>query len=240
MVVHIPRGKVLGGSTARNYMAYQRGTRQSYEMWADAVGDRGYNFDNLLPYFERSLNFTPPDMTKRGANATPEYDLSTIGEDGQPPSVSFPNYAQAFSTWAQQGLKQLGVQPRQGFTSGELMGSSYQLLTIDRTTGARESSETAFLQPALGRPNLVVYVDTLAKKVLFNGKTATGVQVETEGKVYTLSAKKEVILSAGAYQSPQLLMVSGLGPVETLQKFDIPVIADRPGVGQNMWVSIGI
>lgn len=220
-------------------MAYQRGTVDSYQKWADQVGDQSYTFNNLLAFFEKSLNFTPPDNQKRGANATPSYDISNLGE-GQPLSVTFSNYAQAFSTWASKGLEQLGIQPINGFTSGKLLGQSWVLNTIDHTTGARESSETAFLQPALSRNNLVVYVDTLAKKVLFDGTTAVGVEVETEGYTYMLSADKEVIVSAGAFQSPQLLMVSGIGPAATLQQFNIPVIADRAGVGQNMWVSTGL
>jgi len=110
------------------------------------------------------------------------------------------------------------------------------LVTVEHTLQTRKSSETAFLQPALANPNLIVYIQSLAKKIIFDfNKVATGVQVDTEGKVYTLTARKEVILSAGAFQSPQLLMVSGVGPQATLSKYSIPVVADRPGVGQNMW-----
>ncbi|KAF2135598.1 GMC oxidoreductase [Aplosporella prunicola CBS 121167] len=234
-VVHYPRGKTLGGCTARNYMAYHRGTKSSYQMWADAVGDESYTWDNLLPHFKHSLTFTPPDVAKRGLNATPLYDEENLAEGGQPLPVTWSNYAQAFSTWVQEGLKQIGIFPRQGFTSGELLGSSFQTLTIHHDTGARASSETAFLRPAMGRDNLIVYVDTLATRVVFEGKDAVAVEVDTQGFQYTLSAKKEIILSAGAFQSPQLLMVSGVGPRETLEEFDIPVVADRPGVGQNMW-----
>ena len=201
------------------------------------MDDQSYTFDNLLPYFEKSLNFTLPNNIKRGANATPEYDLKTLGQGGQPLSLTFSNYAQAFSTWAQKGLQQIGIQAIDGFTSGKLLGSSYVIGTLDPKTGARASSETAFLRPALVRSNLVVYHTTMAKRILFQGNSAAGVQVETAGKVYQLSAKKEVIVSAGTFQSPQLLMVSGVGPATTLQKYNIPVIADRPGVGQNMWVS---
>lgn len=219
-------------------MAYQRGTIGSYKQWADQVGDQSYTFENFLPYFEKSLNFTPPDMNKRAHNATPEYDLSTLGNGKGPLSVTFANYAQAFSSWAQKGLAEIGIGPINGFTSGKLLGSSYCLSTIEASTMTRESSETAFLEPALSNSNLYVFQSTLGKKIIFDAdKRATGVQVDTEGKVYTLSANKEVVLSAGAFQSPQLLMVSGVGPKETLAKHNIPVIADRPGVGQNMWVS---
>jgi choline dehydrogenase len=119
-----------------------------------------------------------------------------------------------------------------------MIGSSYILNTIQADSMLRETSETGFLQPALKRSNLVVYTESLATRILFNGKTAAGIRVDTGGKEYVLSATKEVILSAGAFQSPQLLMVSGIGPAPTLEKFGIPLVADRAGVGQNMWVRI--
>ena len=207
-------------------------------MWADQVGDQDYTWSNFLPYFEKSLNFTPPDASKRAANATPDYDTTTLGQGNGPLSVTFPNYAQAYSSWVQKGLQEIGIQPRKGFTSGELIGSAYSVATIESTLQTRESSESAFLQPALTNPDLTIYTQTLATQIIFDSnKVATGVQVDTAGKVYTLSAGKEVIVSAGAFQSPQLLMVSGVGPQSTLSQFNIPVVADRPGVGQNMWVS---
>lgn len=211
----------------------------SYKQWADLVGDQSYTFENFLPYFEKSVNFTPPDQTKRAANATPEYDLATLGRVKGPLSVTFANYAQAFSSWAQRGLAEIGIHPINGFTSGRLIGSSYSVSTINPSTMVRESSETAFLKPALGNPNLYVFQSSLGKRIIFDAnKRATGVEVDTEGRVYTLSAKREVVLSAGAFQSPQLLMVSGVGPKATLDRHNIPVVADRPGVGQNMWVSL--
>ena len=233
-IVHYARGKALGGSTARNYMAYTRGTVDSYQKWADDVGDQSYTYDNIQQYFKKSLNFTPPDIVKRGANATPEYDLSTLAQGG-PLDITYSNYAQAIATWFQKGMQAIGILPQNGFTSGHLNGSSWVLATINHTTGFRESSETGFLTPALGRPNLKVYNGTLAKKILFRGNQATGVQVESEAKIFTISAGREVVVSCGTFQSPQLLMVSGVGPAATLQRHGIPVIADRPGVGQNMW-----
>lgn len=157
--------------------------------------------------------------------------------------MTFANYAMAFSSWAQKALAELGIRPINGFTSGKLLGSSYTLSTIEYSTMTRESSETAFLQPALEKrnPNLRVFQSTLGKKIIFGAeKRATGVQVDTAGKVYTLSVKKEVILSAGAFQSPQLLMVSGVGPKANLARHGIPLVADRPGVGQNMWVGFSL
>lgn len=233
-IVHYARGKGLGGSTARNYMAYTRGTVESYQKWADEVGDQSYTFDNIQHYFKKSLNFTPPDITKRGANATPEYDLSTLSQGG-PLDITYSNYAQAFATWVQKGMQSIGILPQNGFTSGYLNGSSWVLATINHTTGFRESSETGFLNPALGRPNLKIYNETMAKKILFRGNKVTGVRVASRGELSAISARKEVIVSGGTFQSPQLLMVSGVGPAPLLRQLGIRVIADRPGVGQNMW-----
>lgn len=216
-------------------MAYQRGTAASYQMWADAVGDQSYAWDNFLPFFEKSLNFTPPEMNIRFANSTPTYDPDVLGSGDGPLSVTFSHYAQAFGTWAVKGLQAIGLPVIDGFQSGKLLGQSWSMFTIDATTMHRESSETSFLREGLNYPDsLTVYHLTLAKKILFDDdKTATGVLVDTQGKEYLLSARKEVIVSSGVFGSPQLLMVSGVGPADLLESLDIPVISDLPGVGQN-------
>ena len=180
-------------------------------------------------------------MTLRAANSTPHYDLSVVKGAG-PVQVTWPAYGQPLSSWAEPALKAIGIAPQNGFLSGILNGTSYAIGTIRKTEQIRESSETAFLQPALNgknpAPNLIVFHNTMAKKITFDAtKKATGVQVFTDGLTYNLLAKSEVILSAGAFQSPQMLMVSGIGPAATLKSLNIPVIADRPGVGQNLWVS---
>lgn len=143
----------------------------------------------------------------------------------------------AFSSWALLALDQLGFPRIRGFTSGNILGQSYQLLTLNVTNMERDSSETSFLQKlGLSNPNLIVYPSTLATKVLFDAnKKATGVTIDFGGELFLLSVKKEVVLSAGAFQSPQLLMVSGVGPSSTLKAYNIPIVADLPGVGQNMW-----
>jgi len=96
--VHYARGKCLGGSSARNYLTYQRGTKESYQMWAEAVHDSSYEWNNFLPFFEKSLNFTPPDLTSRAANTTAEYDARYLGNGQGPLSVTFGRYAQTFPT----------------------------------------------------------------------------------------------------------------------------------------------
>lgn len=220
-------------------MTYQRGPKGAYQKWADAVGDPSYTFERLLPYFQKSVTFTPPDSANRPANATPDYDSASIGNAQGPVSVTFARYAMSFSSWARRAFKELGINPIQGLTSGAVIGSSYQLLTINAATMVRESSETAFLQKiGLEKPNLIVYQSVLAKQILFDlNKKATGVVIQFDGSQvpFILSANKEVIVSAGAFQSPHLLMVSGVGPAATLRKHSIPVVVDLPGVGQNMW-----
>lgn len=216
-------------------MAYQRGTKASYQLWADLVDDQSYIFENFLPYFEKSLHFTPANIELRGANATVEYDPTVLGNGEGPLSVTYPHYAQAFATWARGAFVEIGIEATNGFQSGELLGQSYGLYTINATTMHRESSETSFLRRALAYPNFLVFQHTMANKILFDdSKKAIAVLTDTQGYAFTLSARKEIILSAGAFQSPQLLMVSGVGPAATLQEYGIPIIADRPGVGQNM------
>ncbi|KAK3387413.1 glucose-methanol-choline oxidoreductase [Podospora didyma] len=237
--VHYPRGRTLGGCSARNYMTYHVSTRGSYDLMAKKIGSPAYSFDRFFPYFTKSQHFTPPagGTFDRFANSTPQYDGSRLGTQG-PLSVLYPKYAQAFGSWAAKGFQAIGLKEQRGFESGNLAGAyAYPLATIRADENTRESSETAFLRPRLGakKANLVTFVSTLAKRVLFDGqKRAAGVVVNTNGLEYAVRARKEVIVSAGAFQSPQLLMVSGIGPKETLQQHGIDVLHDSPGVGQNM------
>ena len=218
-------------------MAYQRGTKGAYQKWARQVDDESYEFENWLPFFEKSLKYSPPNMSKRAANATPDVDLNHLASGDGPLSITVANYANAASSWVKNAFQSIGILPINGFTSGSLIGSSYLLGTINASTQTRDSSETSFLRTSLNNPNLMVYQSTLGKRILFEKSTqASGVLVESAGMVYTLSTRKEVVVSAGVFQSPQLLMVSGIGPSDTLTKHDIPLVADRPGVGQNMWV----
>ncbi|PBP24245.1 alcohol oxidase [Diplocarpon rosae] len=234
------RGKTLGGSSALNAMLYQRGTQGSYQAWADAVGDDSYTFQNFLPFFQRSVNYTAPNTSTRVANASVPLPVNGTFTSGGPLQVSFPNTATPFSSWGQQGLREIGIPDIADFSSGSLLGSQYCPLTVRPDDQTRSSSESSFLQAAFERqatyPNLAVYIHSLGEKIIFDGdKTATGVQVTSNGLSFLLSASREVIVAAGAFQSPQLLMVSGVGPREELEKHNISCVADRPGVGQNMW-----
>lgn len=213
-------------------MIYQRGDRGSYQRWADEVDDQSYTFDNLLPYFKKSIQFTPPKSPPRAANASTEYNAAAFDPAGGPLQVSYANYAGPFSSYMEGALNGIGIQSVQDFNSGELLGAQYCSSTIDPSGQARDSSQTSFLDAAKDRANLKVYQATLAKKIVFNeDKRATGVVISTGA---TISARSEVILSAGAFQSPQLLMVSGIGPEAILDGLNIPIIANRPGVGVGM------
>lgn len=215
-------------------MAYQVGTTDSYEQWANTVGDNSYQLSQFDKFFKKSINFARPRTELRFANASPSYDASTVSGTTGPLDISFPNYAQAFATWTVKGLQELGMSIIPGFLSGKLLGQSYVMTTIDAATGIRSSSE-AYLRAALQYPEYTAYHRTMAKKILFDGsKKATGVQVDTQGLGYTISAAKEVIVSGGFVGSPQLLQASGVGPKNLLSQYNIPVVADRPGVGQGM------
>jgi choline dehydrogenase len=230
---HYARGKCLGGSSARHFMTYHLPTKGVLQKWADQTGDNAYTWDNFVPYYQKSQNFMGPQG--RPANATPQYDASTL-KSGGPLTVTYSPWAFPFASWALKAWAAMGIVPIKGLTSGNLLGSAYQLLTISNTY-IRESSETAFLvKVGIPSGNLIVYPSTMAQKIVFSGTKATGVVITIDNFPipFTLSAKKEVIVSAGAFQSPQLLMVSGVGPQATLQKYGIPVVKDLPGVGQGM------
>ncbi|BFZ54694.1 hypothetical protein PYCC9005_001731 [Savitreella phatthalungensis] len=230
--IRYPRWKTLGGSSALNFMAYHKAERSSLDRWADLTGDDSYRFDNFDKYFRRSVQFHEPDTSKRAANASVRFNSADFDTSGGPLQISYANYASPFSSYIEASLNEIGLPTSPSFNNGQLSGVGYCSSTINPASESRESSQTSFLNAASNRPNLNVYELTTARKILFDGqKRATGVLTD---KGFTLSARKEVIVSAGAFQSPQLLMVSGVGPKDTLNKFNIPVIADRPGVGQGM------
>ncbi|ODM21365.1 hypothetical protein SI65_02208 [Aspergillus cristatus] len=236
--VHYPRGKCLGGSSALNFMIYQRPTKQSMQLWADLVQDQSYAFDSVFPFFTKTVAFTPPSVKLRSCNATARYNMDAFAEHGEPLHVAYSDYAMSFSSWMERGLEAIGIHETTDFNSGSLNGSQYTTSTIRPFDQTRSSSKTAFFYGASSSQrlrNLKVYIGTLAKRILFDSsKRATGVRVKTGLVTYTLRAKYEVILSAGAFQSPQLLMVSGVGPADTLQAHGIDVISNLPGVGQNL------
>lgn len=256
--VHYAQGKTLGGSSALNFMIHHRGSRGSYQMWADMVGDQSYTYDGLEPYFKRSVTLTPPDDTKRRENASTRFDEDAFSTPGGPVQVGYTNWVSVWATWLEKGLQAIGMERTVGFSSGNLMGYHYSQSTI-RGSDQTRSSSNSYINAANDDKDtserLKVFTSTQARKVLFstpssaanstnststsasNKPRATGVEVTGLAGVstYKLTAKHEVILSAGAFQSPHLLMHSGLGPAAHLAEHGIPVVKDLPGVGQNMW-----
>lgn len=174
------------------------------------------------------MNSTAPQNDLRPANASVPYNPNAFQKGAGPLQVSIAIFANAFSSFSENGWKALGFSSITDFVSGALIGVQYCMNTIDPQGQTRSSSQTSFLTASNSK--VMVYNNTLAKKILFNGKRATGVNLGS----YSLAAKNEVILAAGAFHSPQLLMVSGVGPAATLNKFKIPVISNLAGVGQNM------
>lgn len=223
-------------------MYYHRQTVGSAQKWALETGDSTYTFPNLLPFYEKSVQYTPPELPY--PNSTFLQDALVFQSNGGPLQVSSGRYNDPFATWSQPALQMVGQTAIAGLQSGNLLGSAYVLSTINPVDASRSSSESSFLQFALRSTTIKVYNNTLAQKILFKGNTATGVNVTsrsttgTEASSYVLSARREVIISAGTFQSPQLLMVSGIGPRQTLASLHIPIIKELPGVGQNLWDQI--
>lgn len=213
-----PRGKVLGGSSAINAMAYIRGHRSDYDHWA-ALGNTGWSFDEVLPYFKKSENneITKDEWHGQGG----PLNVTNVRSDNPFPD----NFLEA--------AKQVGYPANTDFNGAEQEGiGRFQVTQIG---GERCSTYRAFLLPHVGkRTNLTVESGAMTQRVLFEGKRAVGVEYKQGGQVKTVMARREVILSAGVFQSPQLLMLSGIGDSAELKKHGIPVVHHLPGVGKNL------
>lgn len=212
-----PRGRGLGGSSNINAMIYTRGHRADYDAWA-AAGNPGWSFAEVLPYFKRA---------ESNARLHDEYH----GNDGPLPveDLRTGNFLhRAFLEASQQA----GFSVTDDFNGAQQEGVGiYQVTQRD---GERCSVARAYLQPHLGRTNLHVITGARARRILFSGKRATGMEYRLHGRTATATARTEVILSAGAFQSPQLLMLSGVGDGKALQQHGISVVHDLPGVGKNL------
>lgn len=224
----------LGGSSNLNYMGYTHTTDGALQKWADEVGDASYAYSSSSHYYRKSMNFTAANTEARLANATTMVSQGTASVGG-PLDVTYSSWAQSFSTWVAKSMEAVGILATDAFINGRLHGSSWLTSTINPRNGHRESAATAYLEPFVGRPNLHIFDSTLGERILFDGyKVARGLEVTTANRTYTLTARREVIVSGGAFQSPHLLLVSGVGPAHLLREHGISVVADRPGVGQNL------
>lgn len=231
--LHYTRGKTVGGTSARNYLYYIRPSAGSLDIWSRKVGDDSYKFENLLPFFKKSVHYTSPIVPF--TNSTNNQDPNAWSPTGGPLQVSWGKFIDPFGTWVQPVAETLGMPTIDGLQSGSLLGNAYVPFTIDPGNEHRSSSESSFLQSLPKQARLQVFSRTLAEKILLDEHNrATGVSVSSSGKAFIIKARKEVVLSAGTFQSPQLLMLSGIGPAATLAKYDIPLRVDLPGVGFNL------
>ncbi len=212
-----PRGKGLGGSSSTNAMLYVRGHRWDYDHWA-SLGNAGWSYDEVLPYFKKSEN---------NENIHDDYH----GRGGPLNVMNLRSPGQLNEPYIQACVEQ-GIPRNPDYNGAEQYGSfEYQVTHIN---GERCSSAKAFLTPNLSRPNLEVVTNAVAEKLLFEGKRAVGVRVNQGGQLRDIKAAREIILSGGVFNSPQLLMLSGVGPGAHLQAQGIDLLHDLPGVGQNL------
>jgi choline dehydrogenase len=215
--IKVPRGKVLGGSSSINGLLYVRGQREDYDSWRDA-GNPGWGYDEILPYFRKAEN------QARGAD--PWHGTGGPLEVGDLPDTH--PLADAFVKAA----SNIGIPFNRDFNGAQQEGVGYFQATMRR--GFRCSAARAYLKPALKRPNLRIVTDAAVTRILFDGLRAAGVAYRRDGVPREARAAREVILAAGAIQSPHLLQLSGVGPAALLRHHGIPVVKDLPGVGANL------
>jgi len=212
-----PRGRVIGGSSSINGLIFIRGQHQDFDDW-ESAGAKGWSYRELLPYFRRYERYRGGDSQYHGGLG--EFEVSELRNDNP-----------ASRAWVEAGVE-YGLPRNPDFNGETTFGVGYYQLGIGKHW--RTSSASAFLKPAMSRPNLSVITNAQVSKVIFRGKVATGVEWIKKGQVHSATADREVILSAGALQSPQILQLSGIGPADLLRSLDIPVIADSPEVGRNL------
>lgn len=212
-----PRGKTLGGTSAINGMIYIRGNRRDFDEWA-ALGNPGWSYADLLPYFLRS------EDQQRGPSA--------FHSVGGPLSISDPDQPSPVSLAFVNAAAALGYPRNPDFNGESQDGAGLFQRTIK--DGRRHSAADAFLNPVAARSNLTIQTGALVERVILDGGRAVGVAYSLGGENRQALAEREVILSAGALDSPRLLMLSGIGPADQLRAHGIPVAVDLPGVGQNL------
>jgi choline dehydrogenase len=213
-----PRMKALGGCSSMNAMIYIRGNRADFDTWRDAYGATGWGYDDVLPYFVRSEG-----NTRLGG---PYH-----GQDG-PLHVEDRRYTHPLTTaWVESAVA-AGFKPTDDFNGAEQEGAGLYQVTCRK--GRRWSTAKAYLEPAAGRPNLTVRTGALVERVVVEGGRAVGVAYQHGAGTRTAYVDGEVVLAGGAINSPQLLLLSGIGPGTHLREVGVDVVVDLPGVGQNL------
>jgi choline dehydrogenase len=218
-----PRGKVLGGSSSINAMVYIRGNRRDYDHWAE-LGNPGWSFSEVLPYFKKAEN------QERGA--------SEHHGVGGPLNVSDLRTVNPMSHAFVQAGKEIGLPLNEDFNGPEQDGVGYYQVT--QRQGRRHSTAVGYIHPILTRPNLTLQTHAHVTNLLFEGTRVVGVTYEQNGQPQKVNTNREVILCGGSINSPQLLMLSGIGPADHIKALGIEVVADLAGVGQNLQDHLGV
>ena len=213
-----PRGRVLGGSSSINGMIYMRGQREDYDEWARVTGDTGWSWDAVLPIFKRSEDH------HGGANAW--------HGSGGPWRVERQRLKWRVLEAFREAAQQSGIPATDDFNRGDNTGVGY--FEVNQKRGIRWNASKAFLRPALARPNLTVLTGVQVERLTFDARRCTGVVYRREGLERQVRARGEVLVSAGAVNSPQLLELSGIGNAARLARIGIGVVADLRGVGENL------
>jgi choline dehydrogenase len=212
-----PRGKVLGGSSSINGLLYVRGQHEDYDRWRQH-GNSGWGFDDVLPYFKKAENQQRGGDDFHGA--------------GGPLPVSDLLHADPLSAAFIAAAAETGLPVNPDFNGAAQEGAGWFQTTT--RNGRRASTAVAYLRPARGRKNLHVETAALAQRILFDGRRATGIEYRQGGVLRTARARREVLVSSGAYNSPQLLQLSGVGPAALLKSHGIDLVLDAPGVGNDL------
>ena len=215
--LHLPRGRVLGGSSSLNGMIYIRGHRSDYDTWA-YLGNAGWSYDEVLPLFLRSEDFDRGPSEFHGAGGP----MRVISEYEPHPVLAA----------ALAAAHEVGVAINPDHNGPELDGAGFCQLTI--RDGVRDSAAAAFLRPVMGSESLTVLTGARARRLLFDGARCTGVEVVLDGTVESVRAEHEVVVCCGTIESPKLLLLSGIGDSEQLRRLGIAVRGHLPGVGKNL------
>jgi choline dehydrogenase len=212
-----PRGKVLGGSSSINGLLYVRGQHEDYDRWRQH-GNSGWGFDDVLPYFKKA------EHQQRGAD-----DFHGVGG---PLPVSDSRHSDPLSEAFIAAAAETGIPKNPDFNGASQEGAGFFQTTTRQ--GRRASTAVSYLRTAKSRKNLHLETSALAQRILFEGRRADAVEYRKAGALRTARARKEILISGGAYNSPQLLQLSGVGPAELLRKHGIDVVLDAPGVGHDL------
>ena len=219
--IYLPRGKVMGGCSSTNAMAYVRGNKADYDEWA-SMGNEGWSYEDVLPLFKKSENF----LDSKGG------DERYRGKEGELLVSEQTRFRTPYADAFIEACKTFGMTENQDYNGAIQKGVAPFQFTIAK--GRRQSGAVAFIKPILKRTNLSISTKSLVERVGLEDNVAKSVAYRKGGKVFKASARKEIIICAGAFQSPQILMLSGIGDGQELTKHNIKTKVDLPGVGKNL------